>query len=271
MVYTTYFLLHDDKGGLYDDALRDLLQLVRDLEKSSIGAKDTTWIAAFLNGEIDRRKKNFDVAEEEFNRSIKENRSSALPWLALAQTQLENNDEKNGFASLEVAGYLILKSVPDGFQHLGFEQVGVAYEHVGRYTEAIKFYIAAVKKKPDWASGRETLAQAYLNVNQPDKALPELQKAISLDPKEAIHYYFLGEAQRKLEHPEVAFQSFKKAVELDPGNPLYHYALGLEYESKGEKDAAWSSYSAALNIAEKNKEFSKFVSDLQEAIKRVEQ
>jgi tetratricopeptide (TPR) repeat protein len=269
-VYVGYFLPNGLRELTSEEGWTNIRRGAEALRQHDPSDKTLEMVVHFIDGELARISKNYDLAETEFRAANKTDPNLALPFFGLAETAMEKGDTSLVSGLLYAASFVVPKSIPPSFQHLAFSRLGELYERVGKYTEAVKSYESAARANPKWGGGHTKLAETYLKLNQPDIALPHIQQAITLSPKEAHNYAVLGRVQSRLGHHPSALTAFQKAVALEPGDAAYHVSLGLEYESTGAKTSALHSYMTAQMIAEKDKSYADLLPEIGQALSRLQ-
>jgi len=117
-----------------------------------------------------------------------------------------------------------------------------------QFTEAIRYYTAAIELDDRNAIYYGNRAAAYSKLNDFKNAVKDCEKAIEIDPKYAKAYGRMGLAYTSLEQNDQAIEAFKKAVELDPGNESYQSNLKLALEKKEKPTPTPPAGLAGLNI-----------------------
>src|SRR6266700_913990 len=119
-----------------------------------------------------------------------------------------------------------------------YDTLGLCYDYVGRYDEAVKSYNHAVElnrlqaKPSPWP--HVDLAISLMAVNQPAEAEKNLRRALEYDAHLPQAHYQLGRVLEMRGDYQAAVQSLKQAIALDPAFPEPHYLLGRLYHRLGE-------------------------------------
>jgi cytochrome c-type biogenesis protein CcmH/NrfG len=99
-------------------------------------------------------------------------------------------------------------------------QLGNLYFDAERYTDAIKWYEAAVALEPSDANVSTDLGVAYYYTNQPDRAIAQLERSLSFDPKHTKTLLNLGIVKAfGKQDLDGAAQAWQKVVVLSPNSP----------------------------------------------------
>jgi tetratricopeptide (TPR) repeat protein len=115
--------------------------------------------------------------------------------------------------------------------------LGLAYERLGRTDEALAAYRTAITFDPD-------APEPYLNLgtlltsNRPQDAIGYLLKAVDTAPQDAAAHRQLGKAYLLSNQLEAAQSELEKAVGLDPQNGPAHFLLAEIYRKRGQMDQA---------------------------------
>jgi len=132
---------------------------------------------------------------------------------------------------------------------IAYNNLGSAYNKVGKYEEAIPLLNKAIKLEPGYAEAYNNLGNAYNNIGNYEEAIALYKKAIELNPLFVEIYYNLGNAIRSIGNYEEAIALYKKAIELNPDYAgAFYNNLGLAYNDIGEKEKAIASYKKAIAL-----------------------
>lgn len=121
-----------------------------------------------------------------------------------------------------------------------FFRLGLAYDAVGKETEAEAAYKKAIEKykkafqaNDKDADGHYNAGQAYAGLHQYSDAIREYRQATRLKSDDSDIYYDLGVALSKLANYDEAVTAFSKSLEIDPQN--YRAEDPLEEAREGAK------------------------------------
>jgi tetratricopeptide (TPR) repeat protein len=126
--------------------------------------------------------------------------------------------------------------------------LGTAYNNLGRTDEAIEEYKEAIRLNPYHAVAHYNLANAYGNKGQIDEAVKEYKKAIRLKPDFAEAHNNLGNSFYEQRRMDEAIEEYKKAIRLNPYHAAAHNNLGLVYDNKGQIDEAIEEFKEAISL-----------------------
>jgi tetratricopeptide (TPR) repeat protein len=123
-----------------------------------------------------------------------------------------------------------------------YDSLGLCYDYLGQFEEAIKNYNRAVElnrlqsKPSPWP--HVDLAITLVAVNQLGEAKKNLREAIGYDARLPQAHYQLGRVLEMQGRNPEAIQSLKQAAELDPAYSEPHYLLGRIYHRLGQSQLA---------------------------------
>lgn len=180
---------------------------------------------------------------------------------------------------------------------VAYDYIGLAYKGLGKYKEAIKYYLEALKirkslfgeKHENLATTYSSLGLAYENLKEYDKAIEafsntiEIMKLANKTSDEALGqaYHHLGEIyHRAFGSNEEAMDCFLNALEsyesLD-GKACSYHGLGSIYESLNQNEEALECYLHALGlvkssgIGDKDSDVAAFYNSLGSVYEKLEQ
>jgi len=112
--------------------------------------------------------------------------------------------------------------------------------------EAVKYFKAAIKNKPDLADAHAALGRCYLLRGQKNLALEELDKSIELAPDFAPAYLDLARYYRSEVDYDRAIENYRRNLELNPKSAPGHFELGLIYFDRADYITAGNEFSQAI-------------------------
>jgi tetratricopeptide (TPR) repeat protein len=119
-----------------------------------------------------------------------------------------------------------------------YDTLGLCYDYLGQFNEAIKHYNRAVElnrlqsKPSPWP--HVDLAVSLISVNQLAEAEKNLREALGYDARFLQAHYQLGRVLEMQGNYLAAVQSLHQAIALQPSYPEPHYLLGRIYHRLGE-------------------------------------
>jgi tetratricopeptide (TPR) repeat protein len=137
---------------------------------------------------------------------------------------------------------------PDGPDLHNF--LGVAFMRLGRASEAVPEFEAAVRLRPDNATFHNNLGLALASL--PGRGLDaaaEFQAALRLYPNYQAAHLNLGGAYAQMpgRQPD-AIAEYREALRLEPDSALAHFQLGNCFQTAGRLEEAMAEYRTSLRI-----------------------
>ena len=130
--------------------------------------------------------------------------------------------------------------------------LGNAYGNLDRHDDAIAAFREAVQTNPEDASAWNNLGVAYGNINRYDDEIAAYREALRINPKHADAWHNLGVAYGKLDRHNDEIAAYREAVRINPEYADAWYNLGYVYDELGHYDDAIASFREALRINPKN-------------------
>lgn len=124
----------------------------------------------------------------------------------------------------------------------------VTYFHMDRCDEAVQALQEAIRLKPDNVQAHCNLGNIYASQGRYDEACKEIQKAIGLDAEYAPAHNSLGTIHVEQKNDQAAIKEFQAGIELDPDYLLAHTNLGALYQDSGRYEDAINEFKAALKL-----------------------
>lgn len=129
-----------------------------------------------------------------------------------------------GFAALEKGDYYkalaYFNSVVSGgrYDPGTFINLGICYNYLGKYDQAVESYKKALILRPDYTSAYYNIGIAYLKKGDYKNAIANFTKTKELDPRFANAYRFIAEAYIMQKKTKLAIAELKKGLEIIPGD-----------------------------------------------------
>jgi Tfp pilus assembly protein PilF len=98
--------------------------------------------------------------------------------------------------------------------------LGFVYYEKGEYELAEKYYLEALRAKPDFGNALHGLGKTYLAMGRAPEAIARLEKAAELSPELAYIYFDLAKAYSLNREYKKAHDAYNKVVQLDLGSPM---------------------------------------------------
>ncbi len=163
-------------------------------------------------------------------------------YLSVAQVK-DSADLARGIPRLEKA---VERHKP---KNAGFySELGEAYLKVGRLTDAILAFQAALERNTNLLPARKSLGLTLLMDNQFWRASDVTEQALAQAPNDAEIHNALGEIRYREKKLEAAAQHFRDAIRLNPDYPEAHNNLGATQLLLGDMPAATASFQRAVGI-----------------------
>lgn len=125
---------------------------------------------------------------------------------------------------------------------------GVALSALGRYTEALPSYHAALTLRPDHLTAQLNLGVALTAQGDLDEAVMWLNNAVYLSPDNADAHYNLGLALYKQDKFNDAVRECLEALRLRPTYIEAAYCLGLSFENTNRLTEAADVFTKVLQL-----------------------
>ena len=119
-----------------------------------------------------------------------------------------------------------------GTPHFGYSGLGNAYYFKGDLQLSEKYYMEALKAKPDFTRALRGLAQTYIAMGRIPEAVGKLEKAVRIAPESPPLHFELAKAYQLALQFQNAYHSFRKVVELAPESSLADQAEQKAIEVK---------------------------------------
>ncbi|GCL41655.1 tetratricopeptide repeat-containing S1 family peptidase [Dolichospermum planctonicum] len=133
------------------------------------------------------------------------------------------------------------------FIHLAYYGKGLALYWSGKDPEAITALQQAVQSQPDFVPAWIYLSVVYRESNQLDKALAAINQAIQLQPNNPNLYNEKWAVLKDLKRYREAEAAINKAIELSP-RAAFYINRGLVRADLGDKQGAIDDYNLAIKI-----------------------
>ena len=126
--------------------------------------------------------------------------------------------------------------------------LGVAYQSLGHYQEAMKSFNQAIKIKPDYADAHYNLGVTYGALGRSKDEIEKYKLAIKIRPDYVKAYYNLGVSYKDLGRYQDAIEAYKQAIKVKPDYAEAHLNLGAAYYTLGRYREAIEAYKQAIII-----------------------
>jgi len=116
----------------------------------------------------------------------------------------------------------------------------------GQLNEAIQYFEAAAKYRPDVAYIHDNLGEALIKVGRVDDAISQLHEALRLDPSTPKAHVDLGTALLRQGRTQEAAAEFQEELRYNPNSAEAHFRLGGLLMSEGRAKDAMPHFQTAL-------------------------
>lgn len=127
-------------------------------------------------------------------------------------------------------------------------KLGLAVGLLQRYQESANEFEAAIRLSPDDAEVVVGLGLAYAALYRYEDAIKAFKKGIELAPTVAETYTYLGMTYSVMGRKADAIEAYKQGLIKWPDNPHAHFRLGLVYAQTGDKQAAMDEYATLKKL-----------------------
>lgn len=138
-----------------------------------------------------------------------------------------------------------------------YDQLGLCYEALGDWDQAIKAFQQAIglnaQQAPRSPWPTLNLGILLLRLERLDDAEAHLRDSVSTDGRFPVAHYRLGQVLEKKKQYEEALTELKQAASLDPTYPEPHYALARIYRQQRDLTAARNELSLFEDLRNKDK------------------
>jgi len=183
--------------------------------------------------------------------------SQSVPRNPLYRYWIARLDYDDGKYAHAVDGLLQAIALDPGFVK-AHDNLGLCYEALGRYDEAIQSYQEAVRLNRAVTAGSPwpplNLGLLLSRLDRPDEAEPLFRESVRLDPRFAPGHYQLGTALEKKGRAEEALKELEEAARLDASYAEPHYALARLYRRRGDTEKADRALDRFLALKKQKKE-----------------
>jgi tetratricopeptide (TPR) repeat protein len=131
--------------------------------------------------------------------------------------------------------------------YIAYNNLGIAYNDIGRYPEAIEEFGQAVKIRPHYADAYNNRGAAYDDIGRYPEAIEDFSQAIRIRPDAEV-YTNLGIVYRRLGRYAEAIDAYKQAINIKPGLAEAYNNLGFAYSGLSRYAEAIDAYKQAIKI-----------------------
>lgn len=125
-------------------------------------------------------------------------------------------------------------------------EVGMANEDTGRLKEALGYYDAAIRLRPDLGRAHFNRGNVLLELDDPEAAVDAFTRALDCKPDSAAAHYNMGNALARLGQREEGVAAYQRALVLKPDFADAEVALGVALHDLKHTDEAIECFRRAL-------------------------
>ena len=139
-----------------------------------------------------------------------------------------------------------LKINPNYF--FGLNNLGNIYGKQRKLPQAISYFERALKQKPDYSPAHYNLARAFHLGGKREQAAESYRKAIKYNPYFEQAFYNLAYLAMELSLFDEAIENFNKFLVMQPNHSKAHFGLGNGLMMKGKLDLALGEYRKSAQL-----------------------
>ncbi|MFH1824057.1 MAG: tetratricopeptide repeat protein [Candidatus Firestonebacteria bacterium] len=129
-----------------------------------------------------------------------------------------------------------------------FNSLGIAYNEVKKYDNAILCFNNAVKIKSDYLEVYNNRGIAYFNKRDYNKAISDYETAKKITPDIAEVYKNLGDVYGEIGEFEKAILEYGQGISLKPNNAEFYNDIGIVYSRKGDYENAIFNFDKSISL-----------------------
>lgn len=135
-----------------------------------------------------------------------------------------------------------------GLNHNIHNNLGLAYDKLGRFDEAIDELQAALDLSPEYVEVHNNLGVTYDKMEMLDEAENELREAIRMNPGYLEAHFNLGNIYSLENRSSEAIKEFMAALEIDPQYIPARMNLANAYYESGRNEEAFREFNNVLSL-----------------------
>ncbi|MZG30923.1 MAG: tetratricopeptide repeat protein [Nitrospinae bacterium] len=139
-----------------------------------------------------------------------------------------------------------LKINPNYF--FGLNNLGNIYGKQRKLPEAIDYFKKALKQKPDYSPAHYNLARALHLSGKRQEAAESYRKSIKSNPYFEQAFYNLAYLAMELSLFDEALENFEKFLAMQPNHSKAHFGAGNAFMMKGQLDMALAEYRKSAQL-----------------------
>ena len=123
-----------------------------------------------------------------------------------------------------------------------------AFQKAGNLDEAVKQYLRALEKMPNYVDAHNNLAVTLKLQGKLNEAADHYRKALQVEPKNADLHYNLANTLQSLGNLDEAISQYYEALKIKPNHVHSHLNLANALSTQGKFDEAISHYRQVLKV-----------------------
>ena len=192
---------------------------------------------------------NADKAIPYFEKAIKLDPRSALPYAGLADAQIQNFDKREGPKWLEMAAANVAKAEAINADSVPVLLVSGAFqESHGSYESALRAFTRATELDPNNPEAWRRLAGAYDKAHRTDEAIATYRRAMKAQPNYYGNYLSLGNLYWYRSEFREAEDLYRRVTTIAPDLSTGHMDLGVALMAQGQFQEAEAFLLRALRL-----------------------
>ncbi len=163
---------------------------------------------------------------------------------------LKNTEELNSETTKLLTKYYSFFQLTKGtgLSHYIHNNLGIAYDRMGRFDEALKELNEALRLNPEYIEVHNNLAVTHYKMGNYEESLGELRVAVRLNPDYTEAHSNLGSLYGRLERYDEAVEELKLAIKLNPDYAAAHNNLGHIYALQNKNKEAIEEFKKAIKL-----------------------
>lgn len=163
---------------------------------------------------------------------------------------LENTDGLDGETVELLTGYYSSFHMTSGIglSHNIHNNLGLAYDRIGKYDEAIREFREALRLNPGYIEVHNNLGVTYDRMGMAGEAVNELNEAMRLNPDYTEALCNLGNIHACSGNYGEAFEKLQEALRINPELAIAHNNLGNIYALQKRNEEAIKEFRETLRI-----------------------
>jgi tetratricopeptide (TPR) repeat protein/peroxiredoxin len=189
----------------------------------------------------------FNEAGAAFQIALSDDPDSAEATYGIGSVYLNQGKDSDARKCFERA--LTMRATYPGTLTNSWNNLGLLAGRQGRTTEAIGYFMKALRLSPDHIIALDNLGSAYRQLRQWDEARATYESALTLSPSDADASYGLGMVYAQLDDTRRAFELLQRALKARPIYPEALNNLGILYLRTQRRDQAVASFEESIRVA----------------------